>query len=198
MNKIILICLLFFNQLFPGDLTGKVVGVKDGDTIVLLSGTNQYTVRLNGIDAPEKKQAFGQRSKEALSSLIFGKQVTVQVTGTDRYSRNLGTVYLSGTDINKKMIESGFAWHYKQYDQTPSYSQAEIAARQSNLGLWADSNPIPPWEYRHGKKTNKTPGSGTTYTSVPTTSLRCQAITKKGTQCKRNAQSGSSFCWQHQ
>jgi len=107
-----------------------VVRVSDGDTIAILDSSNaQLKIRLHKIDAPEKSQAFGQRSKQHLSDILFGKRVTVTWDATDRYGRILGTVWLDGRDINLQMVRDGFAWHYKRYDSTPAYAQAEAASR---------------------------------------------------------------------
>ena len=111
-------------------VTGKVIRVADGDTITILDPSNtQLKIRLNKIDAPEKSQAFGQRSKQHLSDIVFGRSVTVTWDETDRYGRILGTVWLDGRDINLQMVRDGFAWHYKRYDSTPAYAQASTASR---------------------------------------------------------------------
>lgn len=137
-------------------LLGRVVGVSDGDTITVLDTDNtQYKIRLVGIDSPEKRQAFGQRSKEALSDLIYDKQVAVEHFKTDRYKRILGKIRVGQTDVNLAMIRQGFAWHYKKYqndqplDDRIAYNKAEEEARASKRGLWRDENPTPPWEFRH-------------------------------------------------
>ena len=110
--------------------TGKVIRVADGDTITILDPSNtQLKIRLNKIDAPEKAQAFGQRSKQHLSDIVFGRSVTVTWDEKDRYGRILGTVWLDGRDINLQMVRDGLAWHYKRYDSTPAYAQAEADAR---------------------------------------------------------------------
>ena len=110
--------------------TGKGCRVADGDTITILDPSNtQLKIRLNKIDAPEKSQAFGQRSKQHLSDIVFGRSVTVTWDETDRYGRILGTVWLDGRDINLQMVRDGFAWHYKRYDSTPAYAQASTASR---------------------------------------------------------------------
>lgn len=136
-------------------IEGTVVGVHDGDTCTVLDANNkQHKIRFNGIDAPELKQDFGNKSKQNLSDLIFGKTVRVHVTKKDKYNREVGVVYVGGTDANLQQIKDGFAWHYKKYasEQTEadrkSYADAESAARQSKLGLWFDANPIAPWDYR--------------------------------------------------
>lgn len=140
-----------------GTLQGKVVSVSDGDTITVLDATKvEHKIRLAGIDAPEKSQAFGTSSKQHLSSLVYGKTVDVDFSKTDKYGRTIGKVVVGGLDANLSQIRAGLAWHYKQYEkeQPPSdratYSQAEIEARTNRLGLWQDAKPIPPWDFRHG------------------------------------------------
>jgi micrococcal nuclease len=130
-------------------LTGKVVSVADGDTLTLLAdGTTQVRVRLHGIDAPERGQPFNRRSKDELSSLVFGKVVTVESLGEDRYDRTIGRVRVGGIDVNQHLVEQGMAWHYKRYDQSATLSQAEERARKARRGLWQDPTSLPPWEWR--------------------------------------------------
>lgn len=131
--------------------SGKVVGVSDGDTYTILTGSNkQIKVRLQGVDCPEKNQAFGSKAKQYASSLVFGKAVTVEVVSTDRYGRTVGIVKTAdGVNVNYRMVESGFAWWYRQYAPDDSeLKKAEEAARVNRSGLWADPNPIPPWKFR--------------------------------------------------
>lgn len=136
-------------------LTGKVVAVLDGDTITVLHERQQTRVRVAGIDAPEKRQAFGQRSKQALSDCAFGKDVEVRWSKTDRYGRTIGKVMAGGTDCGLRQIELGLAWHYKAYakeqarEDREAYGSAEHKARAAGLGLWSDPHPTPPWEFRH-------------------------------------------------
>jgi len=141
-----------------GTILGKVVGVSDGDTITVLDTEKfQHKVRLIGIDAPEKKQAFGQASKQSLSELVFDKDVKVEVTKLDRYGRGLGTVFVGEVDANLEQITRGFAWHYKAYqrDQTDldreTYAQAEKLASAAQIGLWGGLDPVAPWDYRRLK-----------------------------------------------
>jgi endonuclease YncB( thermonuclease family) len=139
-------------------LSGQVVSVSDGDTITLLDANKtQHKIRLAGIDAPEKTQAFGQASKKSLSELIFNKQVNVYWEKKDRYQRVLGKVTLEEQDICLEQVKRGMAWHYKQYqrDQTQEdrmkYDLAEKEARANKLGLWADESPVEPSKFRHNK-----------------------------------------------
>jgi endonuclease YncB( thermonuclease family) len=140
-------------------LTGRVVRVTDGDTIVVLDTNNaQHKIRLQGIDAPERKQAYGTKSKEHLSDSVAGKFVVVEYEKRDRYERILGKVLLSNQDMNLEQVKAGLAWHYKKYqdEQTLNdrelYSEIEIEAREAKRGLWADRNPVSPWEYRKAKR----------------------------------------------
>ncbi len=137
------------------NLTGRVVGVSDGDTVTVLDANKRtHKIRLLGIDSPEKKQPFGERAKQSLSDLVFNKQVTVEGSKQDRYGRSLGKIVLDGQDINLEQIRRGMAWHYKQYardqplEDRMAYAEAETAARQSRTGLWQDAHPVPPWSFR--------------------------------------------------
>ncbi|HBJ37510.1 MAG TPA: nuclease [Planctomycetaceae bacterium] len=138
---------------FTDELQGKVVSVADGDTVTVLVNKEQVRVRLDGIDAPESNQSFGARAKQALSGLVFGKTVTIKKTGTDRFGRTLGVIMVGDLDANAKMIEDGWAWHYKQYNQENRLAQLEDAARQAKRGFWADPAPLAPWEFRARQRT---------------------------------------------
>ncbi|WP_035167409.1 thermonuclease family protein [Campylobacter concisus] len=124
----------------------KVVKISDGDTITVLSGKEQTKVRLYGIDAPEKKQDYGQRSRQFLASLIAGQVVEVEPKGKDRYKRTLGIIYYKGQDINAQMVLNGYAWAYVKYSRI--YVDQEKTARENKRGLWQSSNPTPPWVWR--------------------------------------------------
>lgn len=150
------LCLTGVSALYADTLQGTVVGISDGDTITVLDGGKvQHKIRLAGIDAPEKSQAFGDRSKQHLSNLVFGKAVTVDWNKTDRYGRTIGKVIVNGLDANLSQVQAGLAWHYKKYEkeQLPAdrsiYAQAEIDARAQQVGLWRDRSPIAPWDFRH-------------------------------------------------
>jgi micrococcal nuclease len=142
------------------EFTGRVVGVTDGDTAKVLVGTRTITVRLEGIDAPETGQPFGTRARQALSTLVFGKTVMVRKTGQDRYDRTLGVMVDGSIEINAKMVEDGFAWHYKKYSSDERLIALERQARELKRGLWADLNPIAPWDFRHLKRAPKDDDAG--------------------------------------
>jgi endonuclease YncB( thermonuclease family) len=135
------------------------VGVSDGDTITLLGEDNtQYKVRLAGIDAPEKKQAFGNASKKSLSDLVFSKQVVANWSKKDRYGRLIAKVVFNNSDINLMQIQRGMAWFYSKYkyeliqEDRIEYLQAHENARNKKVGLWADSLPEAPWDFRVSRK----------------------------------------------
>lgn len=137
-------------------VSGKVVRVADGDTITVLDAQmQQHKIRLAGIDAPERRQAFGQRSREFLASLVAAQQVEVETEKTDKYGRSVGKVLLQGRDVNLAVVAAGLAWHYKEYEseQSPAdrllYSNAEQEARDLRKGLWVDPAPEAPWDWRH-------------------------------------------------
>lgn len=140
-------------QSFADEIRGKVVSIANGDTIRLLDANKvQHKIRFQGIDAPEKKQAFGTRSKEALSEKIGEKEIVVVWKEKDRYDRILGEVYLGKRHINLEMVQDGMAWHYKRYSKNAALADAEIAARRQRIGLWADKEPTPPWDFRKQQK----------------------------------------------
>ncbi len=143
-------------------LTGKVIGVADGDTITVLDESKtQHKIRLAGIDAPEKKQPFGERSKQSLSTMVFQKFITVEWSKRDRYGRVVGKVMVNGQDVGLAQVSAGFAWHYKAYEREQSradkdtYAQAEDEARSDRRGLWRDTKPTPPWEFRRPRKSGR-------------------------------------------
>lgn len=147
--------LLLVNVANASTLEGKVVGVADGDTVTVLDSSNaQFKIRLMGIDAPEKKQAFGNKSKQSLSDLVFNKQVMVEYSKKDKYGRIVGKIIVDGVDVNLEQIKAGMAWHYKKYQKEQLvadrsiYAHAEELARENNLGLWQDEGKIPPWDFR--------------------------------------------------
>jgi len=136
-------------------ISGRIIGVKDGDTVVILDDQKQsITVRLEGIDAPENGQDHGRRAKQVLSGLIFGKKAELHVTGQDSYQRTLGYIVLDQKNINLELVKRGWAWHYTDYNCEPSFAEAQVEARKSKLGLWQHRNAIAPWEYRSLQREN--------------------------------------------
>ena len=135
----------------------KVVGIKDGDTVELLRNGETVTVRLFGVDTPEKTQAYGQRARQFTSDLAFGKNVRLIVNNTDRYGRTVGTVILpDGRSLNEELVRNGYAWHYKAYSNDLKLANLETDARRYKRGLWQDANPVAPWDYRKNKRSGGT------------------------------------------
>lgn len=153
--KIILFILLFNKTVHAETLHGWVIGISDGDTITVLDNTNtQFKIRLAGIDAPEKKQDFGNASKKSLSDLVYDQQVTVDWHKEDRYGRIVGKVIRDNVDINLEQIKKGMAWFYRNYqnelvlDDRLDYLHAEEDALKNQIGIWSLQSPIPPWDFR--------------------------------------------------
>lgn len=143
-------------------MTGRVVSVHDGDTLTLLTDDNQQVkVRLAEIDTPESRQPFGNKARQMLADLVFQKDVSVDVTDTDRYGRKVGKVFVNGTWVNREMVRLGGAWVYRQYNKDPELLDDETQARDSKLGLWAlpESEQVPPWEWRRANKGKSSSGS---------------------------------------
>jgi endonuclease YncB( thermonuclease family) len=134
------------------ELRGKVVRVIDGDTITILDDwKTEHKIRLEGIDAPESEQPFGAKAKSALADKIFAASVIVKWQKLDKYNRILGEVFKDDRHINLDMVQEGWAWHYRQYSSDEDLERAEVAARNAKAGLWADANPVAPWDWRHGE-----------------------------------------------
>lgn len=128
-------------------------------TLTLLDATNtQHKIRLAGIDSPEKGQPFGQVCKQSLSDLAYDRVVAVESSKLDRYGRMIGKVLVNNHDANLEQIRRGCGWHYKQYqneqslDDRLSYNSAEESARADKVGLWADNEPMPPWDWRKARR----------------------------------------------
>jgi len=129
-------------------VVGKVVKVSDGDTLTVLVDQKQLKVRLIEIDAPESKQAFGERSRKSLGEMCAGEQATVRFNGRDKYNRVLGRVQCKGMDANAEQVRRGMAWVYDRYVTDRSLYALQNEARATHLGLWADKTPTAPWAWR--------------------------------------------------
>lgn len=136
-------------------IKGIVVGISDGDTITVLDhNRQQHKIRLKGIDAPESHQPFGQKSKSNLSAMVFNRDVTAECGKQDKYKRQICKIVVNGMDANLEQVKAGMAWWYRDYarEQSPQdredYEIAEFNAKVRRLGLWSDTNPVPPWEWR--------------------------------------------------
>ncbi|SDP81883.1 thermonuclease family protein [Desulforhopalus singaporensis] len=160
-NKIVylltlIIILVLPLQISAQTITGKVVGIADGDTITILDAEkNQHKIRFYGIDCPESKQAFGRAAKRHTSNITARKTAQVEVYDTDRYGRAVGVVTVDGVNVNQSLIENGLAWQYLRYCRASfcgKWKDIEGRARAKQLGLWKDADPIPPWQWRKGSK----------------------------------------------
>lgn len=198
---LLLITLLFVSPIeLPTDLVGKVVGVSDGDTITVLVDKKPIKIRLEGIDAPESKQSFGNRSKQALSDLVFGKVVIVKKTGEDRYGRSLGFVSRDGIDINATMLQEGWAWHYKKYNRDSRLADLELQARAAKRGLWSESNPLAPWDFRDRQKPKPAASTGGEHWLNTNSKVRhnqsCEHFknSKKGRMCRPDEGKACGIC----
>lgn len=140
---------------YPYTLTGKAIKIVDGDTFdVLIKDSATVRIRLASIDTPEKTQDFYQAAKDALGRFIFGKEVHLTVTGTDRYRRLIAIVLFNGKNLNLCMVQDGYAWQYLAYDTSVVYGMAEAEARKNKLGLWSLANPEAPWDFKKKNKKN--------------------------------------------
>ena len=153
MKKYFSILFLFFsfNIIFcQTTLTGKVIGIKDGDTVVVLDSLNhQTTLRLAEVDCPEKSQPFGTKATQFTSDQIYRKQIKYVVTDIDRYGRSIAMIYYDNNKyLSAELIKNGLAWHYKRYSISEELANFENSARLQQVGLWYDKNPIEPWEWR--------------------------------------------------
>ena len=170
-RSLLIVSTLLIGNAYADTLLGVVIGVSDGDTITVLDAERQqHKVRLGGIDAPEKAQPFGQRSKENLSRMVFGKEVRVEWGKRDRYGRIVGKVWVQPSDCptcpmtldaGQAQLAAGLAWWYRKYsnEQTPEdrarYEFEEHEARARRVGLWREPAPIPPWGWRKGQKAQR-------------------------------------------
>lgn len=132
----------------------EVISVTDGDTVKVLHDGGPQTIRLNAIDCPEKRQAFGSKAKEFTASLCFKQTVTVVPHGHDRYQRTIADITLpDGRSLNAELVKAGLAWWYRKYaPDNKNLADLEQEARRKRVGLWQDPDPVAPWDFRHSKK----------------------------------------------
>lgn len=138
-------------EVLPNRFQAKVISISDGDTFGVLFQGKEIKIRLEHIDCPEKGQPFGKNAKLFLSQLCFGKLITVMNQGKyDRYGRLIAICMVNGTEVNKSMVRNGYAWHFKKYSSNSVYDKLEQDARSKRIGLWQQSSPIAPWDWRKG------------------------------------------------
>lgn len=145
-----LLWVLSASLVLGAEFSSAVVGVLDGDTIEVLHNGKAERIRLNGIDCPEKGQAYGQKAKQAASALMLGKEVTLHTFEKDKYGRTIGDVLLpDGTNVNQELVKEGWCWWYRKYAPGNTVLEGlENEAREAGRGLWAEPHPVPPWEER--------------------------------------------------
>lgn len=143
---------LLNNVTVAAEFGGKVVSVADGDTLTVLVNNRQIRIRLVEIDAPEKGQAYGTRSRQSLSDMTHGKIVRVVSSGPDRFKRELGRVYAGGLDVNAEQVRRGMAWVFDRYVTDRSLYVLQDDAKAARRGLWAEASSLPPWEWRRIKR----------------------------------------------
>jgi len=148
----LLLVVLLSLPALAGELTGTVVGISDGDTLRLLVGREQVVIRLDQIDAPEKAQPFGTRSRQSLAELCHQRDVRVVEGGRDRYGRTIGTVFVDGVNVSAEQVRRGMAWVFVRYARDPALYAIEREAREAGRGVWTDPDPIPPWEWRRQRR----------------------------------------------
>jgi endonuclease YncB( thermonuclease family) len=170
-HSIALLTLCCLQTVQAASITGKVVKVADGDTVTVLANNQRHRVRLAGIDAPERKQAYGNASGRSLRALLAGKQVRVEYNKRDRYGRIVGLVRVQTPDapcasaLCPKTLDAGLyqitvglAWWYRRYahEQTPEqrgqYEVAEREAQSARIGLWQEAMPVALWDWRRGAR----------------------------------------------
>jgi endonuclease YncB( thermonuclease family) len=145
--------LLLVSNVHAESFIGKLVKVLDGDTVEVLHDGKAERIRLAQIDCPEKGQPYGQAAKEYVLDIAALRIVSVQLNTVDRYGRGVGEVFLpDGSNLNELIVGAGYAWQYKRYSNDYTYADLELAARVAKRGLWQEMNPVPPWEWRKGKR----------------------------------------------
>lgn len=181
---------LFFclaTQALAASFTGRVVKVSDGDTIQVMNNNVAEKIRLNGIDSPESGQAYGRQAKEFTADMVAGQVVTVEVRDTDRYGRTVGEVILlDGKNLNREIVTAGYAWWYRKYSNDASLGRLEEEARSARKGLWRDSRPMPPWEWRAAQRG----GQGPEANVEAVRALSSQKTANTGTLYHGNTRSG--------
>lgn len=150
--------------------SAHVVGVHDGDTITVIQGRQQTRIRLEGIDAPELGQAFGQAAKRRTATLVFARDVVIRPKELDRHGRLVARVVVDREDVSLVLVQDGLAWHFKRYSGDEALARAEDQARRGRRGLWQEPNPIPPWDFRR-RRSETSPDASSTVPSRSTSSL---------------------------
>ena len=166
------------------DFSGRVVKVTDGDTVQVLHNGRAEKVRLAGIDCPEKNQAYGQAARRFVLDLAAQTIVSVRVETTDRYGRTVGEVILpDGVSLNRELVRAGYAWWYRRYSDDPSLGALEEQARTQRRGLWQDPDPVPPWEWRRGKRRGTMQNAPSDRAQTPSRTCGTKRYCRQMTDC---------------
>lgn len=147
-SLILVVLLLVSGSIQGAEFIAKVIAVLDGDTVLIRRNNALVKIRLAGIDAPEKSQLFGETSRRSLSGMVLGKQAKINSQATDQYGRLIAHLSVADLDVNAEQIRRGLAWEYSRYHADKALLALQEEARQAPRGLWASSNPVPPWEWR--------------------------------------------------
>lgn len=171
--------------------TAKVIAVIDGDTVMVLRDNKKTTIRLAGIDAPEKAQPFGPASRAALLSLVLRKDVWVNTRAVDEYGRTVAILEVGRINVNEEQLRRGMAWEYSHYHSDKALIALQAEAQRARAGLWVQAQPQPPWEYRKAYSHAKAPASGVAATNSAcgkkrycSQMLSCEEATFYFTQCR--------------
>lgn len=133
----------------PGqEFTARVIVVLDGDTVLVRRAQRLVKIRLAGIDAPEKGQAFGDISSHALADMVKGKRVNIASQAVDQYGRIVANLGVDGLDVNAEQVRRGMAWEYSNHHSNKALVALQDEARHAARGLWAQRDPVPPWRWR--------------------------------------------------
>lgn len=150
-KHLLLLLILSYSALSYSQLNGRVIKVKDGDTIVVLDEMyQQHTIRVADIDCPERYQPFGAKAKDFVSDQIYFEEVSVIIKNKDRYGRTIGILYYDNNNkiLSEELLKNGLAWHYKKYSNNNKLAKLEEYARINNIGLWINTKAIAPWYWR--------------------------------------------------
>jgi endonuclease YncB( thermonuclease family) len=175
MRALILVYCCLFNTAHAEVFTAKIIVVIDGDTVLVRRASGLVKIRLAEIDAPEKVQTFGETSKQSLASMVLGKQVNIKTQTIDKYGRLVAHISINGLDVNAEQIRRGMAWEYSNFHSNKALKNLQQEAKDAPRGLWARSNPVPPWEWR---KQHPNTWPGQTQPSVPTASTPSATSTR--------------------
>lgn len=148
---------MWANVALADEFDAKVIAVMDGDTIMVLHDGAKIKIRMANIDAPEKNQAFGMQSRQSLLEMVQKKLVHINSQAVDQYGRVVGLVSVDGRSVNEEQVKRGMAWEYSHFHSNRSYVALQSEAQQARRGLWGQSSPLAPWQWRKAHPAVKAP-----------------------------------------